>query len=290
MGQDKKQLTKLLAFVKGLYDDPDNKEFAAGIQAIVLNDLQADNNRGSWTKQINEIYELCLKKNLREQAEDLYKAFPMTEIAGDLASLYVEMEDARRHNDFDAFGFNLYQQIELIVNTLVKGTELPKIYNAIKGIEPFTVYDKLSGKRIRTKDKKYPTAELLILIPKKEDDGSLTYKSSGKSLSGLTALEKARAIIYMVNNGCDIDTYSKNDIISAYNTLSSIYNVRNHDAHSGGVITDYQKRQYEILVADKTQNYLRFISFLLSFLNGISDNYPLSEKLLSLAGISVQTT
>lgn len=39
MGQDKKkQLTKLLAFVKELYDHPDNKDFAAGIQAIVLGD------------------------------------------------------------------------------------------------------------------------------------------------------------------------------------------------------------------------------------------------------------
>lgn len=37
MGQDKKQLKKLLAFVKDLYEDPDNKEFAEGIQAIVLN-------------------------------------------------------------------------------------------------------------------------------------------------------------------------------------------------------------------------------------------------------------
>lgn len=39
MGKDKKrQLTQLLAFVKDLYEHPDNKEFAAGIRAIVLND------------------------------------------------------------------------------------------------------------------------------------------------------------------------------------------------------------------------------------------------------------
>ena len=45
MGQDKKQLTKLLAFVKGLYDDPDNKEFAAGLNAIVLNRLAITTNQ-----------------------------------------------------------------------------------------------------------------------------------------------------------------------------------------------------------------------------------------------------
>ena len=44
MGQDKKQLTKLLAFVKEVYDNPDNKEFAAGIQAIVIKDLKAKND------------------------------------------------------------------------------------------------------------------------------------------------------------------------------------------------------------------------------------------------------
>lgn len=38
MGQDKKQLTKLLAFVKELYDHPDNKEFAEGIREMVLSD------------------------------------------------------------------------------------------------------------------------------------------------------------------------------------------------------------------------------------------------------------
>ena len=39
MGKDKKkQLTQLLAFVKDLYEHPDNKEFAAGIQEMVLAD------------------------------------------------------------------------------------------------------------------------------------------------------------------------------------------------------------------------------------------------------------
>lgn len=286
MGQDKRQLTKLLAFVKDLYEDPDNKEFAAGIQAIVLNDLQFDNIHGRWSKQINEIYELCLKKNLREQAEDLYKAFPMRGIAGDLASLYVEMEDARRHNDFDAFGFNLYQQIELIVNTLIKETKLPDIYSVVKNLEPFTVYDKKSENRVRTKAKNFQTAEFLILIPKKEDDGSLTYNSKGKSLVNLRALEKARAVYYVVNKMCSVDIYDKYEFFAAYETLSSIYNVRNHDAHSGGIITDYQKSQYEKLVADKTQYYLHFLSFLLVFLKGISTNYPLKDELFKLAGLA----
>ena len=41
MGKDKKkQLTQLLAFVKDLYDHPDNKDFADGIRALVLSDVE----------------------------------------------------------------------------------------------------------------------------------------------------------------------------------------------------------------------------------------------------------
>lgn len=36
MGQDKKQLEKLLVFIKDLYTHPDNMEFAAGIDAMVM--------------------------------------------------------------------------------------------------------------------------------------------------------------------------------------------------------------------------------------------------------------
>ena len=93
MGRDKKELlANLQVFVKSLYSNPDNKEFAAGIQSIVLNDMRSEPSRDTWSKQISEIYELCLKKNLREQAEDLYKDFPIIEIASGLVDYYIKME------------------------------------------------------------------------------------------------------------------------------------------------------------------------------------------------------
>lgn len=116
MGQDKKQLTKLLAFVKGLYDDPDNKEFAAGIQAIVIDDLKQKNE----DNRIAEIYEYCIRQILKEQAESLYEGFPLTDIKDELVSDYVKMERAHRDNNMDDFGIRLYRQIENIVRTLSK--------------------------------------------------------------------------------------------------------------------------------------------------------------------------
>lgn len=40
MGQNKEHLTELLGFVKELYDRPDNKEFVAGIRAMVMQDKE----------------------------------------------------------------------------------------------------------------------------------------------------------------------------------------------------------------------------------------------------------
>ena len=50
-------------------------------------------------------------------------------------------------------------------------------------------------------------------------------------------------------------------------------------------MTDVQQEYYDKLVADKTKNYLRFLGFLLTFIKGVSDNYPLTDELYNLAGI-----
>ena len=42
MGQDKQQLAKLLYFVKAVYDNPENKEFAKGLRKIVEGDIVRD--------------------------------------------------------------------------------------------------------------------------------------------------------------------------------------------------------------------------------------------------------
>ena len=92
---------------------------------MIKKDLQG--NKASWSGKIDEIYEYCLKKNLHEQAEDLYKDFPLVSIRTTLIEDYVRMEEARRRNDFDEFGLHLYQQIEAIVNTLSKDEGLSAI-------------------------------------------------------------------------------------------------------------------------------------------------------------------
>jgi len=290
MGKDKnKQLRQLLAFVKDLYDNPDNKEFAAGIQELVLEDIkhiQDYKDKDVWTQQISEIYELCLKKNLREQAEDLYKDFPMTDIAPDLVNLYVSMEDARRANDFDEFGFFLYQQIELIVNTLCKDPQIIAFYDGIRNLPPVIRYDAKAKANVRSADKYHNTVEDYLLQQKDKETGQILV-NKGKDIGQLTATEKNRIIIYSLCFDAEVESYPRDQktILPAFQTLRAIYCVRCNNAHSGMSPTENQVALYEELLADKTQNYLRFIGFLLSFINGISRNYPLPQPLKDLAGL-----
>ena len=279
---------KLLKFVKELYNNPDNKEFAAGIQGLVLNDLRIEDKRETWTKQINEIYELCLKKNLREQAEDLYKDFPLTGIADDLVGLYVEMENARRANDFDSFGRYLFLQIELIVGTIINDKDFKQVYEAIRKMKPLQRFNRETKTPYRSdfvqnKTNKDGSKERII---KDTVDKFLfiSNDSCGKPLESLGAIDKCRIVLYTVCYQAKVTGWPTEE----FDVLSGIYNVRNHESHTGVNMTEAQQEYYYRIAVDKTMNYLRFLSFLLSLIKGISNNYPMTDELFELAGISRQ--
>ena len=275
MGQDKKQLTKLLKFVKELYDDPDNKEFAAGIQSIVLDDIRKE-EKSKWSEQISEIYELCLMNNLRDQAEDLYKDFPLTGIADRLVNYYVEMENARRKNDFNSFGLNLFLQIEIVVETLIRDQEVVDAYERIRNLPPLLQYSSADKEMVRVADFKKDTVDKYLIF---KDD------NFGKPLTELSTLEKVRVIIYMVCFLASVEKYKDAAFKESTEALSGIYNVRCHDSHSGINVTEKQEQYYKAIIVNKTMNYLRFLGFLFSFVKGVSTNYPLPESLRKQASI-----
>lgn len=271
MGQDKKsKLKQLLAFIQDLYDNPDYKDFAAGIQSFVLKDLRQE-QRTEWSQQIADIYEYCLMKNLREQAEDLYKDFPMTDIAPRLVEHYVDMEESRRKNDFDAFGLNLYLQVELIVETLIKDPAVVTAYESIRNLPPVKRYDAAAKAMVRAADFQKDTVDKYLILK----DTNL-----GKPIGSLPALDKTRIIIYTVCYRASVEKYPRGtEFKEDLDAISGIYNVRCHDSHSGVSVSPKQEQYYEAIVEDKTKNYLRFLSFLLSFIKGISSNYPLQGDL-----------
>ena len=66
--------------------------------------------------RLNQIYEYCIEKIIRKQAEDFYKDFPITAIVSTLIDDYVRMESFRRKDSFGDFCLALYQQIECVTH------------------------------------------------------------------------------------------------------------------------------------------------------------------------------
>lgn len=280
MGQDKKQLTKLLAFVKELYDHPDNKEFAAGIRAIVMDDLKEKEE----DNKIDEIYEYCIEKILKEQAESLYNGFPLTAIKDDLVSDYIKMERAHRDNNIDDFGIRLYRQIESIVRTLAKDETLSDVVSSMMNV-PYLVAGinnpQVQRRQKFTKDMQpvKPIADFVLI----NSSRSSKEERKGKALSGQYATDMARFVIYfvcfggMMQSGGLFEQWKQQT--EAY---SDIYSIRNR-VHGGGECSEHDIRRYDTIKASPTQSYFRLMSFLVFLVEGVKKGFPLPKELVEFA-------
>lgn len=280
MGQDKKQLTKLLAFVKSLYDDPDNKEFAAGIQAIVMDDIKQKNE----DNRIAEIYEYCIQQILKEQAESLYEGFPLIDIKDELILDYVKMERAHRDNNIDDFGIRLYRQIENIVRTLSKDEILESVVSSMMNVPHLVLgYNnpQVQKRQKLTKDMQpVKTIADFVLIPSKR---STKEERMNKALSEQYATDMARFVIYFVCFGgmmqAGIMFEQWKDQTATY---SDIYSIRNR-VHGGGECSEHDIQRYEAMKTNITQSYFRLMSFLVFLVEGVKTGFPLSKDLVDFA-------
>lgn len=143
MGQDKKQLTKLLAFVKELYEHPDNKEFAAGIRDIVKNDK--DHPVLDDTPSLKRISSyLSLDYELDDKDFPDYSFIDEDPVRESLLADFREMlryqYGTRSHKiDFPEFCRFGVMQIEMLVNYFFEknyDSNLDRVVNAIQLTNP----------------------------------------------------------------------------------------------------------------------------------------------------------
>lgn len=125
MGQNKDQLKKLLKFVEELYNNSDNKEFAAGINAMVMADKDFQRSLSQLSigsSQIDRIEKyLSLDFDIDNMSFPDYSFIDDESIRNKLNSDFREMlryqYGTRNHRiDFDEFCRYATLQIELLVN------------------------------------------------------------------------------------------------------------------------------------------------------------------------------
>lgn len=292
MGQEKEYLTKLAAFVKACYEDLNDDDFAAEIKAIVMDDIKDDIQNG----KIDEIYELCIHKNLLQQANSVYSSFAMPSIKDKLISRYIKMEKARRENDFDDFGLRVYQQIELIVNTIAEDEEVAYVVEKMLRVPYMTRSDR-EDDRIASKPDGTESQSIgkFVLINSTNAGKSKSQKMS-IPLSEQYATDKVRLIVFFmcfrgmirtgkINNPDSRrqEYYKDYDEWTHYTQIcSDIYTVRNR-VHSGKEPSEYEESRYEDLSKNPEQTYLSFLSFLFYFIQGVNKGYPIPQDLYDFA-------
>ncbi len=278
MGQDKKQLESLLSFVESIYDNPANKEFINGIRRLVKND--PDN--GLNDPRIEEIYEMCIRRILREQAESAYEGFPLIEIKEDLISDYIKMERAHRENDIDEFGIRLYRQIESISRYLSKDEAISRVVSQMTDV-PYLVESRNGKPSVGHRQKEYrsgdavkPIFDIVLIGKSKTEKKNLPLREQ-------YAIDMLRLIIYyvcfggMLQSGVLYDTWKTQTGI-----CSDIYSVRNR-VHGGNDCTEHDRMVYERMSNSKSQSFHRMLSFLFFFIDGIKKGFPISKELIAFA-------
>lgn len=121
-------------------------------------------------KQIEQIFEYCIKRVIEEQAKNFYDSFPIEEIRPELEADFVRMEDFRRKNAFGDYCLAVYQQIENICNYITSSKDFmstvkilkdldaykqKKIYNVLYGDNPYLKdgLDRLNNDKLSARDK-----------------------------------------------------------------------------------------------------------------------------------------
>ena len=242
----KESLDKLIVLIREISEDNSNKWFLEKLTKELFN-LDTPDDR------INSIYELCVQRILKEQAEQFYKKFPLTEIKDELIKDFIEMERCRRANNFEGFTLATFQQIENITNSIFKNENLENWLIVNKNNPILSFYDK--------EEKKFKKNT----IGKKVTD--LIYTKS-EPFSKLSFYEKLSIILYKYSFNETLK-FSMNDLIEKRNSIIEINDTRN-TIHRGSNPTPKQKRTKEKIFPVYNSYYLIFQGILADFILSIS--------------------
>ena len=222
-------------------------------------------------KKLDNIYEYCIEEVLQEQAKEFYKDFPteLNVIVPQLIKDYIRMESFRRANNFEDFCLALYQQIECITNKLCEMKSLNDIVEKMWGYSPYINITPESKKddinNIKNRTNTNYSIALLILLGK---DPENKIKKTEGSIQSLTAMEKARIIVYFLGyktlmKGSDFDHY-----VEITDLIYDIYQCRNMN-HRGNTLNLHEQKISDKILPLKSFYYFKFIGVLAQFVDYI---------------------
>lgn len=220
-------------------------------------------------ERIDQIYEYCIEKVVRKQAQEFYSDFPIPSLRSILIEDFCRMEAFRRKNNFGDFCLSLYQQIECMTNSLCTNPDLNIIAERMWGYPAY----------IKTGEGITPSLELRadskvcvasFVFPGNNKKTGLPYavEKSKSSLQSLYANDKIRCVVYFLGykaamKSSDFESYKEFNSL-----LSDLYQCRNMN-HRGNVLTSREKDTVDKILPYKAVYYLKFLGALTQYVEQI---------------------
>lgn len=223
-------------------------------------------------ERINQIYEYCIEKILRQQAIEFYSDFPLKSIKDILIDDFIRMEAFRRKDNFGDFCLSLYQQIECMTNRLCEKKELSEIAETLWGYPAYIKTEKDKQPSIGDRIGDYTIASLVFPGNNKQSGNSNAFEKSRKALQSQYAIDKIRAIVYFVGYKATMKNSDYFAYVEITDLLNDIYQCRNMN-HRGNTQNQWEQETFERIIPLKSFYYFKFMGVLAQYIEFIKNGY-----------------
>ncbi len=223
-------------------------------------------------ERINQIYEYCIEKIIRKQAEEFYKDFPLQSIKDMLIGDFVRMESFRRKDNFGDFCLSLYQQIECMTNSLCEKRELSDITENMWGQSAYLKIEKGKEPSIDNRSGDYTIASLVFY----NNNASVESKAT---LQGQYPTNKMRTIVYFLGYKAMMKSSDYVSFVEITKLLNDIYQCRNMN-HRGNTQRQREKETYDRIIPLKSLYYFKFLGVLAQYVEYIKEGYTYIPTIL----------
>lgn len=292
MAQNREQLEALLKFIDKLCKEGSNEWFIEQLRSRYagVGFISTDTQSSIVNQKVDYIYEYCIERIVRKQADEFYQNFPIKGIVPILKEDYVRMELFHRKDNFGDFCLALYQQIENITNKMCERKDLNEIAQAMWPYPAYVMTNKYNDLTKRW-DKVEPRIEnrmtgeysiAKLLFPGNDRQNKCpNYMSKTKyALQSQFAMDKIRNVVYFMGFKGMMKSGDYDQFISYTTLLSDIYNCRNMN-HRGNTLTEWEKSVQDKVLSMKSFYYFKFIGALAQYVEYIREGLPLIGNLKS---------
>lgn len=223
--------------------------------------------------KLEHIYEYCIEKILKKQAEEFYQSFPMKSITTSLVKDYVRMEGFRRKDAFGDFCLALYQQIECITNCICENSKLNQIAEKMWGQSAYVKSGAGITPSINNRSESSFVVAKLVFFKDPE-------KKSQSALQAQAALDKIRAVVYFLGYKCQMKNSDYDSYVEITTLLNYIYQCRNTN-HRGNTPSDWEQKTLDKVLPFRSFYYFKFLGVLAQYVAFVKAGFEKLDEIYS---------